>query len=473
MRMIDQMKDEKLGSAILYNFTLGYDKPVPMELYNYVLPFIFHDAFRGNIMHASSFRQCVEMCYREDYHCIEEFKDAIVQDEMVTSRSLGLALVNRWMSFEMQDEKMVGFSHESTVMRLNEPYRLGEWFREMTIEEIMEDLVIERERIVILETNSIGTDMDLSKYDQLGEVNAYPSVREEEIPSLIKDATILVINKTVLNEDVLKYAKKLKLICLFATGYNNVDINYCRHHGIMVSNVRGYSTPSVAQHTFSLLFYLYEKLPYYDHYVKSGRYSRDDSFTYFEKYFNEIEGKTWGIVGLGDIGRRVATIAEAFGAHVIYYSTSGNHDDDHYERVDFDTLLSQSDIISIHAPLNKNTYHLFDEDAFKKMKNTAYLINVARGAIIVEEDLAKALVDNEIAGAGLDVLETEPMAKNNVLLGIRNSMRLIITPHIAWASVESRTRCVEEVYLNIESFLSGQGRNLVGRADEASKERKI
>lgn len=463
MKIIDKMKDEKLGSAILYNFTLGYGRPVPMDVYNYVLPFIFHDAFRGHVLEARSFQHCIELCYREDYHCLEQFKDAIVQDEMVTSRSLGLALVNRWMSFELVDDKMCGSSHESTVMMLNEPYRLGEWFKDMTIEEIMDALVVERERIVILETHSIGQDMDLSKYDQLGDVSVYPEVSEEEIPTLIKDATILVVNKTVLNEDNLKYARKLKLICLFATGYNNVDLAYCRRHGILVSNVRGYSTPSVAQHTFALFFYLYEKLPFYDHYVKSGRYSRDTSFTHFEKYFNELEGKTWGIVGLGDIGRRVATIAEAFGAHVIYYSTTGAHDDDRFERVDFETLLAESDVISIHAPLTQKTYHLFDGVAFKQMKESAYLINVARGAIIVEEDLAEALVNNEIAGAGLDVLEEEPMAKNNVLLGIRNSMRLIITPHIGWASVESRTRCVEEVYLNIESFIHGQGRNLVGR----------
>lgn len=465
MRMIDKMKDEKLGSAILYNFTLGYGKPVPMELYNYVLPFIFHDAFRANVLQSHSFRQCIEKCYQEDYHCLQAFKDAINQDEMVTSKSLGLALVNRWLSFELIDEKMSGKAHESTVMMLNEPYCLGKWFSEMSIEDIMECLVIERERIVILETNSIGDDMDLSKYDQLGDVSIYPQVKEEEVPILIQDATIVVVNKTILNEDNLKGAKKLKLICLFATGYNNIDLNYCRRHGIMVSNVRGYSTPSVAQHTFALLFYLYEKLPFYDHYVKSGRYSRDESFTYFEKHFNEIEGKTWGIVGLGDIGQRVANIASAFGAEVIYYSTSGQHDDGRYERVDFETLLQRSDVISIHAPLTNATYHLFDKDAFAKMKNTAYLINVARGAIIVEEDLANAIVNNEIAGAGLDVLEEEPMAKNNILLGIRNSMRLVITPHIGWASVESRKRCVEEVYLNIESFIHGQGRNLVGRGE--------
>lgn len=303
--------------------------------------------------------------------------------------------------------------------------------------------------------------MDLSPFDALGDVVVYQTVKPEEVPILIKDASIVVVNKTVLNEAVLSEARKLKLICLFATGYDNIDIDYCSRAGIMVSNVRGYSSASVAMHTFSLLLYLYEKLPYYDHYVKSGRYSRDVSFTHFEKKFNELEGKTWGIVGLGDIGKRVASIAEAFGCHVIYYSTSGNHDDDRYERVDFDDLLEQSDVISIHAPLNKNTYHLFDIEALKKMKKSAYLINVGRGGIIVEEDLAKALVDNEIAGAGLDVLEHEPMEKNNLLLGIRNSMRLIITPHIAWASVESRKRCVEEVILNIESYIEGNSRNRV------------
>lgn len=461
MKIIDKMKDEKLGSALLYNFTLGYGRPVEMDMYNYVLPFIFHDAFRDNILESKSFRDCVEKTHRENYHYIDEIKAAIKEDEALTSKSLGLALVNAWLSFELIDEKMCGTAIESEVMMLNEPYRLGEWFSHMTIEEMMEDLKIERERIVIMDTASVGDDMDLSPFDALGDVVVYQTVKPEEVPVLIKDASIVVVNKTVLNEAVLAQARKLRLICLFATGYDNVDIDYCSRAGIMVCNVRGYSSASVAMHTFSLLLYLYEKLPYYDHYVKSGRYSRDTSFTHFEKKFNELEGKTWGIVGLGDIGKRVASIAEAFGCHVIYYSTSGNHDDDRYERVDFDELLEQSDIISIHAPLNKNTYHLFDAVALKKMKKTAYLINVGRGGIIVEEDLAKALTENEIAGAGLDVLEHEPMEKNNLLLGIRNSMRLIITPHIAWASVESRKRCVEEVILNIESYIEGNSRNRV------------
>lgn len=466
MKMIDGMKDERLGSAILYNFTLGYGKPVPMDVYNYVLPFIYEDVFRNYVLQSGSFKECIKKCMKEDFLSLERFKQAIKQDEAMTSKSLGLALVNRWMTFENQQGKMYGVCKESQVMRLNEPYVLGTWFQSMSIEEIEESLVVERERIVILETSSIGGDMDLSSFDHLGDVVAYDHVSEEELPVLIKDATILVVNKTILNESNLKYAPNLKLICLFATGYNNIDLVYCARHGIAVSNARGYSTASVAQHTFALLFYLYEKLPYYDHYVKSGRYSKSNCFSYFEKTFQELEGKTWGIVGLGAIGRRVAVLAEAFGCKVIYYSTTKTHNDPEFERVSFQRLCEESDIISIHAPLNDDTFHLFDEGAFKLMKSSAYIINVARGSIIDEAALVDALVQDEIAGAGLDVLEKEPVPANAKILGIRNSMRLIVTPHIGWASVESRTRCIEEVYKNIAAFIEGEGRHLVGLGHE-------
>lgn len=466
MRIIDGLKDERLGSAILYNFTLGYEKPVPMELYNYVLPFIFEDVFRDHVLQSKSFKECVKKCFKEDFRCLERFKNAIKQDEAMTSKALGFALVNRWLTFENQNGKMYGISQESSVMRLNEPFVLGTWFKEMTIEDIEEALVVEREKIVILETASIGSDMDLSEYDHLGDVVVYDHVLEEELPVLIKDATILVVNKTVLNESNLKYAPNLKLICLFATGYNNIDLKYCVRHGIAVSNARGYSTASVAQHTFALLFYLYEKLPYYDHYVKSGRYSKQDGFSHFEKTFQEIEGKTWGVVGLGNIGRRVAVLAEAFGCKVIYYSTSKTHTDPDFERVSFKRLCEESDIISVHAPLNEDTFHLFDAKAFEMMKPTAYFINVARGSIVDEAALVDALIENKIAGAGLDVLEKEPLPANAKILGVRNSMRLIVTPHIGWASVESRTRCVEEVYKNIAAFIEGEGRNLVGLGHE-------
>ncbi|WP_434084540.1 NAD(P)-dependent oxidoreductase [Lacrimispora xylanisolvens] len=215
------------------------------------------------------------------------------------------------------------------------------------------------------------------------------------------------------------------------------------------------------QHTFALLFYVYEKLSYYDQFVKSGEYAASDIFSNFDIKFNELFGKTWGIIGLGEIGRGVAKVAEAFGCRVIYYSTSGNNSNSLWERVEFDALLNQSDIISIHAPLNSATEYLIDEDALKKMKKTAVLLNLGRGNIIREEALLKALETGEIAGAGLDVISEEPMLPDNPLLRIKDSTKLIITPHIAWATVEARKRCLYEVYENIVSYLRGEERNRI------------
>ena len=232
-----------------------------------------------------------------------------------------------------------------------------------------------------------------------------------------------------------------------------MDKEYLAKRGIAWRNVAGYSTEAVAQHTFSLVFYLMEHLSYYDNYVKSEKYVNDKMFTHFEMHFNEIAGKTWGIIGLGAIGQRVAEIATCFGANVIYYSTSGKNHSDIYTEVDFDTLLSTSDIVSIHAPLDENTLHLMDATAFTKMKNTAILINVGRGPIIVEKDLADALNSNKIAAAGIDVLDVEPMADTNPLKDIKDSNKLIITPHIAWAAVEARERLMQIIYSQIKEYL--------------------
>lgn len=208
-------------------------------------------------------------------------------------------------------------------------------------------------------------------------------------------------------------------------------------------------------------FYLYEKLNYYDNFVKSGDYVKSDIFSRFDIKFNELYGKTWGIIGLGEIGRGVAKLAEAFGCRVIYYSTSGKNVNTEYERVDFNTLLTNADIISIHAPLNSDTENLIDEDSLQKMKNTAILLNLGRGPIVNEEALVKALETNKIAAAGLDVIKVEPMTPDNPLLRIKDSNKLIITPHIAWATVEARQRCVQEVYENMKAFLHGEKRNIV------------
>ncbi len=304
-------------------------------------------------------------------------------------------------------------------------------------------------KIVMLERDNVGADIDLSYFENLGELTIYGTTDYNQVVERIGDAEVLVINKIPMNEATLKDAKNVKLICVTATGTDNVDMDYCESRGISVKNVRSYSTESVVQHTFAMLFYLYEKLRFYDDYVKNGEYVKCPRFTYFGEEFHELSGKTWGIVGLGEIGARVADIARAFGCKVIYYSTSGRNNNDCYERVDFDTLLTQSDIISIHAPLNEQTKHLFTYDAFVKMKTTAYLINVGRGPIVKEGDLCKALNENLIAGAGLDVLEKEPMAADNPLLSIKDSRKLLITPHIAWATTEARGRLMENVYRNI------------------------
>lgn len=309
-------------------------------------------------------------------------------------------------------------------------------------------------KIVFLDAKTIGEDIDLSGFDEFGEVVKYGFSTAEEARERSKDADVLVLNKVQVNEQTIGAAKHLKLVCVTATGTNNLDKEYLAKQGIEWRNVAGYSTESVAQHTFAMLFYLLEKLPYYDNYVKSEKYVNDVSFTHFAKVFHELSGKTYGIIGLGNIGRRVADIAKAFGCHVIYYSTSGRNSQPGYERVSFDELLERSDIVSIHAPLDENTLGLMNQKAFAKMKSSAILLNVGRGPIINEADLAEALNNRTIAAAGLDVLSVEPMQPENPLRGIKDSERLLITPHIAWAGVEARMRLMDIILNQIKEFFA-------------------
>lgn len=309
-------------------------------------------------------------------------------------------------------------------------------------------------KLVFLDRKSIGEDIDLKAFEEFGEVVIYDYSSVEEAAVRTEDADIIVLNKVPVNEKTIGNAKNLKLVCVTATGTNNLDKEYLAARGIEWRNVAGYSTEAVAQHTLALLFYLFEHLNYYDNYVKSEKYVNDTLFTHFDMHFHEIAGKTWGIIGLGAIGRRVADIATCLGANVIYYSTSGKNHDSKYKEVDFDTLLAASDVISIHAPLDENTHHLIDAAALKKMKNTAILINVGRGPIVVEKDLADALNANEIAGAGLDVLDVEPMSETNPLRQIKDSNKLIITPHIAWAAKEARERLMDIIYGQIKEYIS-------------------
>lgn len=307
-------------------------------------------------------------------------------------------------------------------------------------------------KIVFLDAKTIGEDIDLSGFDALGEVVKYGFSTAEEARERSKDADVLILNKVQVNQQTIDEADHLKLVCVTATGTNNLDKEYLDKRGIAWRNVAGYSTESVAQHTFAMLFYLLEKLPYYDNYVKSEKYVNDVSFTHFAKAFHELSGMTYGIIGLGNIGRRVADIAKAFGCRVIYYSTSGRNSQPGYERVSFDELLEQSDIVSIHAPLDKNTLGLMNKEAFAKMKKSAILLNIGRGPIINEADLAEALNNKTIAAAGLDVLSVEPMQEDNPLRGIKDSERLLITPHIAWAGVEARNRLMGIILGQIKEF---------------------
>ncbi len=317
-------------------------------------------------------------------------------------------------------------------------------------------------KIVIADKDSVGYDMDYSIYEELGEVTYYDDkVTEDNAKERLAGAQILVINKSQITDKLLDDAPDLELICEFATGFDNANIPACDRHGVKVANIKGYSTPSVAQHTFAMLFYLMENLRHYDEFVKSGAYANQKHFCCLDIPFEELEGKTYGIVGMGNIGRKVAQIATAFGAHVIFYASSGHSDCTDYEQVSFDELLGRSDIVALHCPLSDRTIGRFNKVAFDRMKRSAILINVARGAVVVEQDLFDALDQGRIRAAGLDVLNPEPMAKDSPLLKIQDSGRLIVTPHLAWASTEARTRCLDEVKKNIQGWMNGQPRNIV------------
>ena len=297
-------------------------------------------------------------------------------------------------------------------------------------------------KIVILERNSVGTDVEVSCFEKFGEVICYDNTVERQVAERIGDADIIIGNKAPLNESTLKDAANVKLICLFSTGYDCVDIDYCRGRNIKVANVVDYCTDAVSQHTFAMLFYLLEHLRHYDDYVKNGTYGAQDRFSNFDLPFVELKDKIWGIVGMGHIGRKVAGIAQAFGCHVIFYSASGKSSCTEYERVDLDTLLRTSDFLSLHCPLSERTRGLIDKNALQKMKQTAILLNVARGPVINNADLYWALQNEEIKAAGLDVLEKEPIGSDNLLGRIQDSNRLLITPHMAWAATEARIRIV-------------------------------
>lgn len=316
-------------------------------------------------------------------------------------------------------------------------------------------------KIVVLEADSVGRDVSWDGLQQFGELITYANTPDAMIAERIREADIIIPNKCRIREENAKDASRLRLICEAATGYNNIDMDYCKKRGITVTNVRAYSTESVVQHTFALLLQILESLDDYAGFVESGEYAGQESFTQIRHSFHELAGMRFGIIGLGTIGRRTAQVAEAFGMEVVYYSAGGKTYDVPYRAVDFETLLAESDVISCHAPLNEKTQGLMNRAAFKKMKNTAIFLNLGRGPIVVEEDLAEAIRCGEIQVAGLDVFTAEPMKPDSPLLTIQDRDRLFLTPHIAWASIESRKRLVKDVEQSIAAFLRGEERSVV------------
>ena len=293
--------------------------------------------------------------------------------------------------------------------------------------------------------------------NKFGEVTAHGLLRYDEVAEAIADADIVVCNKTLLNSETLRLAKKLKYIGLFATGYNNIDIEYCRKNGITVCNAGSYSTNAVAQQTFALILEHYNKVAKYDQYVKDGKWKRSPTFSPFVYPLNELSGKTIGIVGLGTIGKEVAAIANAFHMHVIAYNRS-RRDVPNVEQVSFEKLLKESDIITVHCPLNPDSEDLFNKETFMKMKQGALFVNTARGGVMVEQDLYDALECGHLGGACIDVLRVEPMEEECILTQAKNC---IITPHVAWAPLETRLRLMDIVADNIRCFLNGTPKNVV------------
>ncbi len=306
-------------------------------------------------------------------------------------------------------------------------------------------------KIVILDAKTLG-EVNFDLFKKFGDVEIYDITKPNETIERIQDADIIVTNKVVIGQPEMDAASKLKLICIAATGMNNVDLEYAAKKGIVVKNVAGYSTESVVQHTFAMAFYLIEHLRYYDDYVKSGKWSESGIFTCIDRPFFEIFNKRWGIIGLGAIGKRVAEVAKSFGCDVVYYSTSGKNDNPEFKRVSLEALLSTSHIVSIHAPLNEATKNLIGYKELELLKDGAVLLNLGRGGIINEEDLAKILEFKNIF-VGLDVTQTEPLPKDSPLLSKKFKEKLLITPHIGWTSIEARERLLDGIIENIEAFL--------------------
>lgn len=303
-------------------------------------------------------------------------------------------------------------------------------------------------KIVFLDAATMGT-TPLTSIESLGEFERFDNSTAEEARMRVRDADVAIVNKVVVDQAFLDAAANLKLVCEAGTGMNNIDAELCRKRGVQVRNVAGYSTDAVAQHTWMLILALAGRLFHYDSYVKDGRYTRARLHTDSDHPYTGLSGKTIGIVGMGAIGQKVARIAEVFGMKVLYYSTSGTSHCTEYPSVSLESLLREADVVSIHAPYNEKTAGLIDYEGLRLMKPTAFLVNTGRGGIADEADLARAIDEERIAGIGIDVYVEEPLPANSPLLNSKHPDRMILTPHVAWASEETRLRLAEEIAANI------------------------
>ncbi len=313
-------------------------------------------------------------------------------------------------------------------------------------------------KIVVLDAATLGEDLDLSPLSRFGEVTVYKNTSRDEIASRLQGADVALVNKVKLNSDTLVGVDSLKLICVFATGYDNIELPYCKEKGIAVCNVVGYSTQSVAQLTVAMALELFNHMPEYTSYVKSGAYTESGVANRLTPVYHEIAGKTWGIVGLGNIGKQVARVAEALGCRVLAFKRTP---EEGYNCVDLDTLLRESDIVSVHLPLSEKTFNIISQNKIALMKENAIFINVARGAVVDEFALTAAVKMGMIGGIGIDVYSAEPMSATSPYNEIKHLPNVCLTPHMAWGSAEARVRCLEDICKSIEAFQNGEQRSRV------------
>lgn len=313
-------------------------------------------------------------------------------------------------------------------------------------------------KIVFLDSSALGADLDLSPFSSLGEVTIYNTSAPGEICDRVRDADVVITNKCKLNEESLGAAQCLKLICVTATGFDNIDVEYAKSRGIGVCNVVGYSTNNVAQLTAGMVLSLINKQTEYRRSVCDESYSRGGVANILSPTYHEIDGLTWGIVGCGNIGRRVAKIADALGCKILVNKREATSD---FECVDIDTLCQRSDIITLHTPLNDSTRGLIDREKIAMMKDGVILVNVARGAVTDEVAVAEAIKSGKISGFGCDVYSTEPFGTEHPYFEIKDMDNVILTPHMAWGSYEARVRLCDEVKKNIIAFFKGEIRNRI------------